>query len=183
MAIKLLILFMLVVFFKFISNYIAYLKCKKFRFDYEKWLQGNNNDFEEQRNEIISLIKRADIPDSHIPVSQAMNRIQIASHTASVLANFPTKHKQLAATMYEKFNEAVGVYRKRWKDAFSPLYWIETIAFLPKSIFAYVGVDLEKPALRLCNVLTTIIWWLLLFLFYLFGGNLYNYVMKFLTQL
>lgn len=183
MIAKLLFLFALMILFKFSSNYTAYRKCKKYRKDYLNWVSSSCDGFEEHRSEIIQLMDRAGIPDSRIPVSQVINPIQLASHAASVFANFPTKTPQLATSMYVKFDDAVGVYRNRWKESFNPLYWIETIFFLPKSIIIYIGADLEKSTSRLCNVLATAIWWIFLFLLYLFGGNLYNYVIEFLCQI
>lgn len=182
MAIKLLFLFFGIIMFKFSTNYIAYRKCIKYRKDYLYWASSSCEGFEEHRSEIIKLMNRAGIPDSRIPISQAINPIQLTSHAASVFANFPTKNPQLAASMYAKFDDVVGVYRTRWQEAFNPLFWIETVVFLPKSVILYIGADLEKPALRLCNVLATIIWWIIVFLLYLFGGNLYNYVIEFLSQ-
>lgn len=182
MNIKIIVLFAFIVFFKFTTNYVAYLKCKKYRQNYLTWASSSCDGFEERRSEIIELIKRAGIEDSRIPVSQVINPLQLVSHAASVFTNFPTKNPQLAAAMYGKFDDAVGVYSKRWHDAFNPLFWIETIVFLPKSTLAYIGCDLDQAAVRLCNVLATAIWWILLFLLYLFGGNLYHYFIEFLGQ-
>lgn len=183
MTCKLFFLFVLIVLFKFLTNYAAYYKCKKYREDYLKWASSSCDGFEEHRSEIIHLIEQAGISDSRIPVSQVIAPMQMASHAASVFTNFPTKNPQLAACMYGKFDDAVGVYRNRWMNAFNPLYWIESIVFLPKALILYIGADLEKPALRLCNVLTTAIWWISLFLLYLFGGDLYNHITEFLSQL
>ena len=183
MLFKVVFLFTSVILYKFLRNYVACQKMKKFRSDYLRWIKTPDDSLFENRNEIIRLIKAAGVGDSVIPVSQAVNPLQIVSHTTSVIDNFPTTNASLAASMSIKFDEAVGVYKHRYHEAFSPLYWIETTVFLPKSLILYIGLDLENPAFKLCNVLLTIIWLGVLFIFYLFGNDFYHLVSDFISQL
>lgn len=148
-----------------------------------KWTMSSLDDFEEYRSEIINLFKKANISDAFIPVSQTTGYGRISTQNTSVFLNFPSRHAKLAPIMLEMFDDAVGIYRERYREAFNPLYWIDIVIFLPKNLITYLSLPLETPAFKLCNVLASAIWWIILFLLYLFGNELYQHILEFLSQL
>ncbi len=179
---KLLLLLLLLIFYKFLTNYICYQKCKKFRILFIEWTLNSTNNFEEYRSEIISLFKKANISDEYIPITQPTGYGCTSTQNASVFSNFPSKHEKIAPIILKMLDDTVGIYRERYKEALNPLYWIDVIIFLPKNLITYIGLSLETPAFKLCNILASAIWWILLFLLYLFGNDLYQYIFEFISQ-
>jgi len=51
------------------------------------------------------------------------------------------------------FNEAIGYYRDRTVEAFNPLYWVETLIYLPRTLLSYIGVNPENVVVKSLQVL------------------------------
>lgn len=178
MLIKIVILFIFVIAFKASSNYIKFKRCQKLSKMHMDWLADSCDEFSQYKGEVKKLFLGANIPDSCIPTSQAIGYGQIANANASVYLNFPSKVMGIAAALTDKFDEAIGTYRTRFLESFSPLYWIETILFLPKNLLQYIGLDSEKIAFKLCNILLTFIWWCLGVAFMFFKPQLQEFLIS-----
>ena len=161
MLIKVLIVICFIIAFKVISNFIKWKRCEKLSKMHIAWLADECDSFPQYKGEIKKLLKNANISDSYIPMSQHLGLGQISNGNASVYLNFPSRIIPIASSLSNKFDEAIGTYRNRVFESFNPIYWIETLIFLPKNLLQYIGLDSEKVAFKLCNILLTFIWWIL----------------------
>lgn len=181
MLLKIVIIFISIIAYKMISNYVKYKRCQKLSKMHLEWLTDKCDNFTQYKGEILALFKNADLTDSKVPVTQPSGYGQIASFSASTYLNFPSKAAVFAAEIANKFDQAVGVYHQRCLESLNPLYWIEAILFLPKNLLQYVGLDSEKVAFKLCNILLTFIWWLIGTLVIFFGPQIKQFILSLLS--
>lgn len=179
--IKFLILAIFVIVFKSATNFAKWYRCKKLSKEHALWFKQNDEKFLYHKGEARRLLKGANIPDISIPISEPTGYGPIRNYTAPIFENLDSKNVYIASTVVGKFDEAIGTYFHRAIESFNPLYWLETIIFLPKSLLQYVGMDMNKPAFKLCNVLLTFIWWLISSLFIFFNEEFNRFIASFFT--
>lgn len=159
MLLKIVILALCIVAYKFLLNLYNYKSCQKFYQLYLEWFSDQNDKLFQNRGRIVKLLKNAGVKDSFIPTSQPIGFGQVCNANASVYDNFPSNIQEFAALMYSKFQEAIGEYKSRMIESFNPLYWIDTILFLPKHLLSYLGVGQASLSFKIGNIVLTIIWW------------------------
>lgn len=175
---KLIIIFLIIFVYKLIRNSSYFFKTKRFSKIYKEYILEDNDEIYSHRSEIIGLFKKADVSDGAIPTVKPMGYGQLASYNVSIFNNFPsTMSNQVGHTM-RMFDEAIGVYKLRLKQSFSPLYWFEQLVFLPKNLLIYMDFDLDKASFKIINVLLTFIWWIIVFLFTLFRNDFKVIILK-----
>lgn len=178
MTVKIIIVAIFIIAYKAVLNYVKFKRCKTLSELHLQWLADSCNEFPQYKGEIKKLLIGSNVPDSYIPTSQAIGYGQIANSNVSVYLNFPSKIAAIAAALSDKFDEAIGTYHKRCLESFNPLYWIETILFLPKTLLQYIGINSDKMAFRLCNILLTFIWWLVCTVFFFFKPQIYECILS-----
>lgn len=177
---KILIVFIAIILYKALSNCLKMCQTKYYKKDFLNYLTDNKNNIEQHKLQTIKLLKGAGVSDTYIPVTQLTGYGQAATIQASVFTNFPSNMQFVAVTANSMFDNAIGVYRSRIFESFNPIYWIELVIFLPKNILSYIGLDSEKTAFKLCNVILTCIWWVITAFFVFFKTELINIIIEFL---
>lgn len=176
---KIILLFLAMIIYKAISNFVSFKKCESLEHQYTQWLKEQNNDFPKSKREIINLFKKAGISDSKIPVTQPIGFGKISTFNASVFENFPNRHVDHISIVLAMFSEAEGVYRKRLTDSINPLYWIETIIYLPRAIIQYLGLNTETITTKILQVL----WWILTPVAILWRDQIWAFLINLFNQL
>lgn len=146
----------------FFDAAFAYYSLTRIYARYVTWLQGDkNSEILQERTKLINLINKAGINnDTYIPTAQPIGYSQVATCNANVLDNFPSRRKDFAVITYRIINDALGVYKHRMWSVFNPLWWIDKIIFLPSSLAAYLGFDINRVAVKISNI----IWWIVSFI-------------------
>lgn len=180
MFLKLLILFGCIVCYKALFNFYNYRTCQRYYALYLRWFADDNEELLQSRGRIIKLLKRAGVQDSSIPTSQPIGYWQLANFNASAFDNFPSKIADFAAMMNSKFQEAIGEYRSRILDSVNPLYWIDTILFLPKHFLNYLGINQSSLSFKISNVVLSILWWAICICLAIFRPYIDNFIINFL---
>ena len=158
---KLLLIPIAIIALKFLLNLQHWLRIKRLKEYFLEFICGKRNDMNRYRNEVISLFKKAYVPDVYTPVVDSVGLGLLASGNVSLFTMFPSKRAAFIAEYLNMFDSAEGTFYKNMSDAINPLYWVETVVFLPKTILRYIGLDSDKTAFKLCNVLLSFIWWAL----------------------
>jgi len=159
---RLLEIFLFVACFKFLHNLSRYFRVKALYRKYLVWLAaGGETDFVTYKSECIELFKFANVKDSRLldELPSAYDGVAYQSQT-SVFDNFPSLREYHASSESKKFSEAIGEYRKRFFQALCPLYWLNLIAFAPRHLLDYLGLDKEAAAARTLGAVLTGAWWL-----------------------
>ena len=183
MLTRLVIIFVVILAYKFLSNITCYFRCKKLQQTFVDWLADRSASCSQHRSEVISLFKRARVKDSYIPITQPTGFFQLASFNASVFQSFPSDIEVFANATYRKFQEAIGFYKFEALNTFNPLSWIDSILFLPKNLLLYIGLREEKTSFRLSNVLLTCLWWCILWAIALFDAEFKTFLITLLGKL
>lgn len=170
-SIVFLIVFLLV--YKLVSNGFYYFRTTRFKKKYLNWLLFDENiPITTYKPLFKSIMRRANIENLKIPMAQAVGYGQIATGMVSITENFPNRYEDHATVTTRLLDEAIGVFKQRIFEAFNPLYWIDSILFLPRTILSYLGMKPENVLIKFFNV----IWWILAPLAVIFRGRFISYI-------
>lgn len=112
--------------------------------------------------------------DPKIPYAQPVGYGQMATGSASVLDNFPNRLEDHAVFTSRLIDEALGVYRQRFWETFNPLYWIDSILYLPRTILSYLGLKPDSVFVKFLNIF----WWITGPIAILFRENLTDFILN-----
>lgn len=169
-----------VVVFKFVSNISKYFRCKKLSSEHAVWVATGQGNFTRHKGQALDLFKGANISEGSIPISKPTGYGVISNYSLPLFMNLDSRRGDVASVVIGYFDEAIGTYFHRAFESLNPLYWIETIIFLPKRLLQYIGVEIDKPSVKLCNVLLTFLWWLFGAIFVFFRPQIENLIMSIL---
>ena len=159
---KLLYVLLTIFLVKLLFNISQYIKAKALYNRYSNWVKNPNEYFRTYNESIKNLFKSAGISDSLVPLVDSVGYGLVRTGSASVFNNIFVLRTDIVQAVFGMFQSAIGVFRSRIIETFSPLYWIRTITFLPAAILNYLNLDPEKTSYRLLNVVFTFIWWVIL---------------------
>lgn len=145
--------------FHLLINLVRYIQCRYYLDVFFTWLATGKKGIQllQGRSTIKKLIKDANLSDPRLPWVQPTGYGLVASSTISVFDNFPSRYEDIARVTTQYINDAIGVYRSRCWQTFNPLYWIQAIIFLPRSVMSYLGASPETISVKLLQLL----WWLI----------------------
>ena len=123
-------------------QYIMYLASK----------EGSPPDFVKAVPEVRDLFVRAGLKDSMDAYMEPAGYGFVQQRHILLFDNLAVNDAGIAPRVMQKFREAEGVYLWRLKQAFSPIYWIETVLGLPAIALQYVGLPPGSVFGRIANV-------------------------------
>ena len=104
--------------------------------------QGNATlDFVRRQPEIKDLLTKADLGKPKIPRTEALGLGQIINHELDVINNMTMNDQQVVQLMMRLFFEAEGTFSYRIRQSINPIFWLETVIFLPSVLLGFVGVS------------------------------------------
>jgi hypothetical protein len=179
---KIFIYIALIAAYKIIKNTVACIQLAMLKNEYFRWID-KPEEYQVQTQghapQVRKLIRGAGVRVGKVPVLEPMGFNQAVSGTVDVLNRYPTKEANYAYPTICYFNEAIGTYKHRIIETFNPLYWIETILFLPKSIFVYFGLKPENIIIKIFQL----VWWLITTISLLFREQIASYFLNLLKSL
>lgn len=168
------IFFILIMLVRFVINYFKFRRIKKLYKKYLKYLKERNIDFAEYKLEIQTLFKEANLKDSSVSHQEVISRQHFINSNASVFDNVTSTRADIVQIIKLKFNEATGVYKKRYKESYNPLFWIEFITKMPQYLMEFFGVLPEKIIVKVF----LLIYWVIGVLFGLQKFDIINILLK-----
>ena len=152
--INLLYIFLAIALYKFVNNFVKYRQCKQLYDKYITWLvKDNKMVLSEHKTQVIKLFKDAGIEDAPIPFAQPVGYGNIVTGNASSFDNFPSRREDVAHNTVDMFDQSIGVYRMRMWETINPLYWIDAIIYLPRTVLSYLGVSSDNIGAKLLQVM------------------------------
>lgn len=97
---------------------------------------------------------------------------KVASYNASITDNLSSKRADIVAGALEMFDKTVGVFRMRFLESISPLFWIEFFIFLPRRIVNYLGGEPDRIPVKLLQL----IYWVAAPLLIAFRTEFYEFI-------
>ncbi|PKM74994.1 MAG: hypothetical protein CVU92_03640 [Firmicutes bacterium HGW-Firmicutes-17] len=155
--IQFLICFIVVIIYKAFSNTYYYFQSIKLSNDYSDFLKNESSSVFSKKQDIQKLFSRAHIKNSYVPVTQPVGYGYLQAANYPIIDNMFVKDQRVVSAIIGMFEEATGVYRRRIFESFNPIFWVETIIYLPRSIIAYLGLSTDVIAVKIIQV----IWWII----------------------
>jgi len=169
-----LLFFVICIVLRFIVNLYKYNRIRQLHDKYLNYLSTETYTFAQNKREIIGLLKEAGLQDFSIIHQEFMGYGQYANMTISGFDNMTSRRVDIVTNINLRFNEAIGVYRQRFKEAFNPIFWIEFIFKLPQYLFEFFGVLPEKVVVKVFMI----IYWIIALMFGLKNFDIINFFMK-----
>lgn len=175
--------FVCILVYKFLSNLYYYHACKKLQLIYVDWINGEDNNCLYTKAKVLKLFKRAHIKDAIFCQTEHVGYGQIVSYNIQAMSNYPLHNEDHMNYTLRAYDEAIGYFRDEMFNTFNPIYWIDTIIFLPKNILEYIGADTEKVSSKILNVILTAIWWIITVLGVIYHDKIISAIQDFLDKL
>lgn len=179
-SIQLMMLVLLLVIFgiKALINLRRYSEIRNLRKRFENALKDPHKTFSPYKITAISLFKAAGIKDPKLPYSLPVGYGHFANGTTSVFENLALKNQFIAQYGFQFFDEAEGVFRHRMIEAINPIYWVETLAFLPKCLVEHLGFSSNNISTKLLQIT----YWIIVSMVVLFKEDLIMFLQSWLSS-
>ncbi|HHF7344418.1 TPA: hypothetical protein ACPSKB_000823 [Legionella feeleii] len=177
--------FLLVVSYKILLNFIALYKVKKFHSLYVNYIEKiKKPEWTEVREkilqnktDIIQILANCGLKDFSVFTTTPTGYGHVEHKQVSILQNLQyvgqINEINIPSTLDIYLIQAKGILKKRIVEALNPLYWINTLIFLPQNIITYLGFSLDnkktETITRVINVIYWILFGLIPFLMQFFG--------------
>lgn len=158
MIINLLIILSVFIVSKTMYNLHYLLLIKWYYKKYLELVKGTDSWFiREHRQKIVQLFQNAGIHDATQPITEPAGFGLVRSSSFSVFRNLSVLESEVVAIVNGDFREAIGVYKQRVFESFSPIWWFEMIIYLPKRILIYLGIKESSSIIKLFQI----VWWII----------------------
>lgn len=142
--------------------------------------EKNNNKVFETKSEVLELFKIAKINDVYIQISENLGYGYFSNGVVSVLNNYPSNEINFFQHQNIMFIEAIGVFKKRKKEAYSIFYWLDFLIFLPQKVLEYLNFPLNSVFIKILNFIFWVFSTLLTLAITLFHEEIKNYILSIL---
>jgi hypothetical protein len=164
----------LIMLLKFITNLYKYIRIKSLYNEYLDYIRTDNFEFVQRKEEIKSLFKEAGLKDCSVIHQEFLGFGRFANMKISVFDNMTNRREDIVNNVQIRFYESIGVYKKRYKETFNPIFWIDFIVKFPQHLMEFFGVLPEKVTVKIFLV----IYWIAAILLGLKKINLLDYLIK-----
>ncbi len=178
MYLKLILTFLIIFFYKLISNIIDYINIVRYTKMYNDYISQKSEKIFQYKTICINLLKKLNISDSYIPITQKTGYGQYASFKASIFHNFPDNTTLFYSETISILDDATGICRRKIFECFSPKYWIDFILFLPKNILIYLNISTDSIIIKICQI----IYWLISVTMTLFTTDISDYIKSLIVR-
>lgn len=149
-----LLLFLLIVAYKLISNLYFLRKTIFYAEKYHLYITTNSNDLYINNNKkfIKELFSKAGQENEsfHQMVPMGFGKGYTATYT--LFDNMDLKNEYIINRLNLIFPETETIFNNRILESFNPIYWIELLIYLPRNIFSYIGFDPKSVYIRILQV-------------------------------
>lgn len=159
---------------RFVNNLYKHMRTKKLYNQYMDFLRTRDLNFVQKKEEIKTLFKDAGIKDFGVIHQEFLGFGKFANMNLSGLDNMTISREDVVGNMQMRFNEAIGVYKKRYTDSFNPMFWIDFVIKLPQYAFEFLGVLPEKIVVKIF----LLIYWIIALLFGLKQTDIIDKLLK-----
>jgi hypothetical protein len=145
---------------RYILNLYRYHRTNLLYTRYLEYMRSDDLTFAQYVMEIKSLFKEAQIKDSSVIHQEFLGFGKFANMQVSVFDNMHSNRQDIFNLVSLAFNQAIGVFRHRARETFSPIFWLEFLVKLPQYALANFGV---LPQSIVAKIAIAIYWALAIF--------------------
>lgn len=172
-----------ILFIKFLINFSRFNQSKWYYSKYKKYITKPTWGFVEHEHQIVKLFRDAGVEDNRVPMIEPLGYGKILTGQTSVFSNISITREDVVGSVRHMFHQTIGIYRSRMLETINPLYWIESIIFLPKRILNYVGVSSEKVVIKVFQIIYWLFAAIASILYGIYRGNIDLVVKDWITRL
>lgn len=172
-------IFITIFLYKLISNIINYFTANYYINKHLDFLAKGDSQFSTYQRSIKTLVERADITATYVPMAQPMGYGYLSTGKINCLDNVSSRLEDVAVALHHAMLKAKGAYRSRILECFSPRYWIELILFFPKHLIQYLGLNSNAISTKILQLL----WWALTPIALLFRDQLTLWITDIINQI
>lgn len=176
---KIIILLLVIWIYRLVSNIYYFYKTTIYQEEYSKELQTGKSNILRDQQEIKRILEKAGIEDAMISVAEPIGYGLVQTRSSSAYNNMCYRHADVISAMTSAFEKALGVYRKRIIDNFNPIFWIETLIYLPKNIIKYIGLNETSIFTKTFQIL----YWLIIAFYTIYSDTINSLIQDFLSNL
>lgn len=155
-------------------NACALVRLRYYENKYSEYRSCKNLDFIEMSVLAVPLFRAAGLADSKVPCVQPVGYGKVFEGCVSVFENLCADRPEISTRVLEYFPKARGVFKHRLFQSFSPLFWIDCVIFLPRSIFQYLGMSGDSIVSKLFQLL----YWLVAPALLIFRDEINQYIIS-----
>lgn len=156
-----LVLLLLVLRALYYANYL--IKSKNNLKVLEKYLNDQTSESRDKlvkvKYEIKHIIEIAGLSSHTIPYTEAVGYGHVATGHAKPSENLLSLREDIAKANFELLEESVSIFRSKLINTFNPMFWVESLVYLPTKVLSFLGVANNKTLVKIFQLL----WWLLAF--------------------
>lgn len=160
--------------YRLISNISALARICYYDKKYTLYLSSSAINFKEYNSAVVQLFKKASLPDLQIPYVQPIGFGQLIQGNTSFFGNLDNRREDVVGGMLKYLAEAKGTFKHRIIENFSPLFWIDCVLFLPRTVLEYMGVDGNGVITKVFQLL----YWVAAPLLLVFRDKLSQYILS-----
>ena len=169
-----LLLFVCVFAYRLAVNISALIRLNYYDKAYTMYLSHPEKNFGEYTAAITALFKMAGLKDRQIPFVKPMGYGQLLQGHTLLFSNMANRREDVVSNMIQCFSEAKGTFKHRIAESFSPLFWINCLLFLPRTVLEYLGVSGESLVVKLFQLF----YWIVTPFLLVFRENIYQYILS-----
>ena len=138
-------------------NTYRLVRIKALHKEYNEYFQGlaQDNaswDFVQRQSEVKDLLVKSGVGNPTLPRVEALGLGQVLNHNLNVIDNMVTNDQEIVQHMVHLFYMAEGTFSFRIRQSINPIFWLETIIFLPSLILGFVGVPSTSSLSKIANI-------------------------------
>lgn len=123
---------------------------------FQQLAQGNGSwDFVRRQPEVKDLLAKSGVGNPMLPRADLLGLGQVLNHNLNVIDNMVTNDQEIVQHMLHLFHMAEGAFSFRIRQSINPIFWLETVIFLPSLVLGFVGVP---PTSSLSKIATVAVW-------------------------
>lgn len=111
----------------------------------------------ERTLDIRRYVTESGVSPVAIPYAEPMGYGYLATGQSPLWDNWLMERVDIALTIRDQLVEAIGHYRRR-NETFNPIFWAEFALFLPRQLFAYIGIPQAKAGALFTNFVQVVYW-------------------------
>lgn len=164
--------------YKLLRNYQSYYTLKKFDEKFKNSLSKNQPEATIKLSEysviVQKLLFRAGVALKTVPVELGGGYVNANANPFDYLDSGSNIVNGRVSTAV---SQGIGVYKQRIFEAINPLFWINSLLFLPQNIIIYCGGNPVSAISKALNIA----WWTIGALISIFSSDIREFIKAFLS--
>ncbi len=127
---------------------------------YQTYLMKQDNESATRLLEIGVQVERlfriAGLHKIRIPYVDAVGYGQLATGNIAPAENLDNLREDVVGTNIRLFERAIGTCKMRCIESFNPIFWVESVVYLPGKVLAFLGMKADNFFVKASQLL----WWM-----------------------